>query len=63
MHHLCPSVCEAFPDGNLPEDIITGGFDHTRPYPGDHGAGFGASGTSGSDDGEHADRGLEHVDR
>lgn len=32
-------VCDAFPDG-IPDAIYQGGFDHRRPYPGDHGIRF-----------------------
>ena len=28
--------CDAFPKG-IPEEIINGEFDHTKPYAGDHG--------------------------
>jgi len=32
-------TCKAFPDG-IPTEILTGGFDHTAPCPGDHGIRF-----------------------
>ena len=32
-------VCDAFPDG-IPDAIYQDGFDHTKPYPGDHGIRF-----------------------
>jgi len=31
--------CDAFPR-IIPTDILFGGFDHTRPFPGDHGIQF-----------------------
>jgi len=31
--------CLAFPSG-IPAEIITGEFDHTKPYPGDRGIRF-----------------------
>jgi hypothetical protein len=31
--------CAAFPDG-IPDEIWVKGFDHTKPYPGDHGIRF-----------------------
>lgn len=33
------SVCDVFPDG-IPDEIYRHGFDHTQPYPGDHGIQF-----------------------
>ncbi len=32
-------ACTAFPDG-IPERILTGGFDHRHPFPGDGGTRF-----------------------
>jgi len=31
--------CDAFPEG-IPDDIFLGGFDHRRPFDGDHGIRF-----------------------
>lgn len=31
-----PGYCLAFPDG-IPEEILTGKNDHTKPFKGDHG--------------------------
>ncbi len=33
------SICDAFPNG-IPDEIYREGFDHTKPYPGDHGIQF-----------------------
>ena len=35
-HLLDNDKCDAFPDG-IPEPILTGEHDHTKPYPGDGG--------------------------
>jgi hypothetical protein len=32
--------CEAFKDAVIPDDILMGKFDHTKPYPGDNGICF-----------------------
>ena len=41
-HIIRPSidlVCDAFPE-EIPDEIITDGFDHTKPFPGDNGIRF-----------------------
>ena len=40
-------VCDAFPDG-IPEPILRGDVDHTRPYSGDHGVQFESRNAMGS---------------
>lgn len=37
-HYHGFTECDAFPD--IPDEIITGEFDHARPYPGDNGIRF-----------------------
>ena len=32
-------ICKAFPK-KIPDEIMFGGFDHTKPYPGDNGIRF-----------------------
>jgi len=34
-----PNNCDAFPD-RIPDEIMTGLFDHTEPYEGDKGVRF-----------------------
>jgi hypothetical protein len=36
LHDTDTPACVAFPDG-IPEEILTGEFDHTTAYPGDNG--------------------------
>lgn len=44
-------VCLAFPDG-IPEVILTGDFDHTKPYAGDHGFRYQPEDKTDNDSGE-----------
>lgn len=39
VHYIRALACEAFPDG-IPEPILDGTVDHTKPYPGDSGLMF-----------------------
>ena len=39
-HYLGGAMCDAYPDGNIPDAIFTGEVAHVRPYPGDHGIRF-----------------------
>jgi hypothetical protein len=38
-HYRIDYECNAFPHG-IPDEIILGRIDHTRPYPGDNGIRF-----------------------
>ena len=34
-HFHVNDTCDAFPNG-IPPEILSGTYDHTKPYPGDH---------------------------
>jgi hypothetical protein len=36
-HYLSPNICDAFPEGGLPDSIFTGEVIHDHSIPGDHG--------------------------
>jgi len=38
-HYIGAGYCEAFPDG-IPSEVMSGKFEHTKPYPGDNGIQF-----------------------
>ena len=38
-HSTTQLRCDAYPKG-VPDDILDGGFDHTKPFPGDNGIRF-----------------------
>jgi hypothetical protein len=39
LHDDLGFKCDAFPEG-IPDEIITGGFIHKKPFPGDNGIQF-----------------------
>jgi hypothetical protein len=39
IHYTGSMQCDAFPK-EIPDPIWTGEYDHTEPYPGDHGIQF-----------------------
>ena len=39
IHYKLKLLCKAFPDG-IPEELLTGEIDHTKPYKGDNGITF-----------------------
>lgn len=39
-HYLGIFRCEAYPDRDIPDAIMLGEHDHTKPFPGDNGIRF-----------------------
>ncbi len=40
IHHLGSNSCKAFPNHNIPSDILGNHFIHNKPYPDDNGIQF-----------------------